>query len=247
MSELLYGRQIVLECLRAGRRQCRRLLAQDSLRPAADLDEIFALASERGLPMDRVDRRFLDQKTAQAHHQGLAIEVSGYPYVEWATLLAGLDALGEPPLLLLLDHIEDPQNLGSLLRTADAAGVHGVLVPADRAAHVTPAAVRASAGAAEHARVTLVTNLARAMRELKDHGLWFTGLEAEGEAPSEGDLTGPMGLVVGSEGHGLGRLIRETCDRIVALPLHGKVNSLNAGVAGAIALYEIRRQREAGA
>jgi 23S rRNA (guanosine2251-2'-O)-methyltransferase len=149
------------------------------------------------------------------------------------------------PFLLLLDHVQDPQNLGSLLRTAEAAGVHGVIIPGRRAAGVTPAAVRASAGAAEHVRVALVANLVQAMRQLKAEGVWIAGLEAAPDAQlyTKAALSGPLGLVIGSEGQGLARLVRETCDFLIRLPMLGRVESLNAGVAGAIALYEARRQR----
>jgi 23S rRNA (guanosine2251-2'-O)-methyltransferase len=144
-----------------------------------------------------------------------------------------------------VNHVQDPQNLGSLLRTAEAAGVHGVVIPDRRAAGVTPAAVRASAGAAEQIRVAQVTNLVRAMEQLKAEGVWMAGLEAAPDAQiyTEADLSGPLGLVVGSEGQGLARLVRERCDYLIRLPMLGQVESLNAAVAGAIALYEARRQR----
>ena len=187
----------------------------------------------------------LDKLGGEVNHQGLAAEVSGYPYVDLEALLEAVQQSGEPPFLLLLDHVQDPQNLGSLLRTAEAAGVHGVVIPERRAAGVTPAAVRASAGAAEHVRVAQVTNLVRAMEWLKAEGVWLAGLEALPGAQlyTQADLRGPLGLVVGSEGQGLARLVRETCDFLIRLPMHGQVESLNAGVAGAIALYEVRRQR----
>jgi 23S rRNA (guanosine2251-2'-O)-methyltransferase len=151
-----------------------------------------------------------------------------------------------PNLLLMLDHVQDPQNLGALLRSAECAGVDGVLIPKDRAAAVTSTVVRASAGASEHLRVVKVTNLVRTMKSLRDHGIWWAGLEGSPEAVlySEADLAGSVGLVVGSEGRGLSRLVRETCDYLIRLPLRGRIHSLNAAVAGGLALYECLRQRD---
>jgi 23S rRNA (guanosine2251-2'-O)-methyltransferase len=197
------------------------------------------------VPFQRGDRRELDGLGGEVNHQGLAAEVSAYPYVDLEDLLAAARQAAEAPFVLLLDHVQDPQNLGSLLRSAEAIGVHGVVIPGRRAAGVTPAAVRASAGAAEHVRLAQVTNLVRAMEWLKEQGLWLAGLEARPEAQlyTQADLRGALGLVVGSEGQGLARLVRERCDYLIRLPLRGQVESLNAGVAGAIALYEAWRQR----
>jgi 23S rRNA (guanosine2251-2'-O)-methyltransferase len=245
MREILYGRQPVRETLRARRRQIFKLLVASGVKPRGIVAEILSQAEQANVPVQTVDRRELDRLGGEASHQGLAAEVSGYPYVELPALLEAAQKADEPPLLLLLDHVQDPQNLGSLLRTAEAAGVHGVVIPGRRAAGVTPAAVRASAGAAEHVYVTQIPNLVQAMTQLKAAGVWLAGLEARPEAQlyAQADLTGPLGLVVGSEGQGLARLVRESCDYLVRLPMHGQVESLNAAVAGAIALYEARRQR----
>jgi 23S rRNA (guanosine2251-2'-O)-methyltransferase len=247
MREIIYGRQPVREALRAGRRQAFKLLLAGGLRPTGIVGEIVALARQAGVPVQEVDRRELDRLGDEPNHQGLAAEVSAYPYVDLSDLLQAARQAGEPPFLLLLDHLRDPQNLGSLLRSAEAAGVHGVILPGRRAAGVTPAAVRASAGAAEHVRVAQVTNLVQAMNVLQAENVWLAGLEAVPEADlyTQADLSGALGLVVGSEGQGLARLVRETCDFVIRLPLYGRVESLNAGVAGAIALYEVRRQRAA--
>jgi 23S rRNA (guanosine2251-2'-O)-methyltransferase len=245
MRELLYGRQPVRETLRARRRQVFKLKLALGVKPAPILDEIVSLARKAHVPVHEVDRRELDKLGGETHHQGVAAEVSGYPYVDLPDLLEAARAAGQPPFLLLLDHIQDPQNLGSLLRSAEAVGVHGVVVPGRRATEVTPAAVRASAGAAEHVRVALVPNLVQAMERLKAEGVWLAGLEAEPEAQlyTEAALEGPLGLVVGSEGQGLARLVRDKCDFLIRLPQCGRVESLNAAVAGAVALYEARRQR----
>jgi 23S rRNA (guanosine2251-2'-O)-methyltransferase len=246
MREILYGRQPVRETLRARRREIFRLLLADGLKPTGILSDILSLAQRRNIPIQTVERRALEKLGSEINHQGLAAEVSGYPYLDLAALLDTARQAGVPPFLLLLDHVQDPQNLGSLLRTAEAAGVHGVVIPGRRAASITPAAVRASAGAAEHVHVAQVANLVRAMERLKADGIWFAGLEAMPRAQrySQADLSGPLGLVIGSEGRGLARLVRETCDFLIRLPMEGQVESLNAAVAGGIALYEARRQRE---
>jgi 23S rRNA (guanosine2251-2'-O)-methyltransferase len=245
MREILYGRQPLRETLRAGRRTVFKLLQARGLQPTGIVGEILALAKRANVAVQVVDRQNLDKLGGGANHQGLAAEVSGYPYVALEELLEAASQAGEPPFLLLLDHVQDPQNLGSLLRTAEAVGVHGVVLPRRRAAGVTPAAVRASAGAAEHVRVAQVTNLVRSMGTLKANGVWLAGLEALPDSLlyTEADLRGALGLVVGSEGQGLARLVRETCDYLIRLPLHGEVTSLNAAVAGAVALYEVLRQR----
>jgi 23S rRNA (guanosine2251-2'-O)-methyltransferase len=245
MREILYGRQPVHEVLRAGRRQVFKILLAKGVRQAEVVTQILTLAEQAHVPVQATEQRDLDKFGGEVNHQGLAAEVAGYPYADLASLLAIARQAEDPPFLLLLDHVQDPQNLGSLLRSAEAVGVHGVVIPARRAASVTPAAVRASAGAAEHIRVAQVPNLVQAMESLKSDGIWLAGLEALPEARlyTQADLTGPVGLIVGSEGRGLARLIRETCDFLIRLPMRGQVGSLNAAIAGAIALYEVRRQR----
>lgn len=247
MPEMLYGRQPVMEVLRAGRRRVRRVILRRGAKPSPELDSIASLAAKADAQLEQADPIWFSRLGADMNHQGAVAEVEGYPYVSLDDMLETATSGKEPPFLLLLDHIQDPQNLGSLLRSAEAAGVQGVLIPADRAAHVTPAAVRASAGASEHVPVAIVTNLARTMRQLRDEqNVWLYGLEsAEGAMPyTAADYKTATGIVVGSEGEGLGRLIREACDQLIALPLHGRIESLNAGIAGAIALYEVRRQRQ---
>jgi len=180
-------------------------------------------------------------------HQGVAVEASRYPYVEVDAILSAARKQVEPPFLLVLDLISDPQNLGTLLRTCEAVGVHGVVIQDRRAAAITPAAVRASSGAVEHLRVARVTNVARTLTTLKDTDVWVVGLDNSGEALryDRADLRGGMALVVGSEGRGLRRLVRERCDFLVELPMVGQIGSLNAAVAGSIVLYEAWRQRRA--
>jgi len=249
MAEMLYGRQPVREVLRAGRRRVFALLLAANIKKGKVIGQILALAERRGVPVQRVERRDLDRLIGgEVNHQGLAASVSPYPYVDLDNILTAAWQLDRPPFLLLLDHVQDPQNLGSLLRSAEAVGIHGVVLPYRRAAGVTPATVRASAGAAEHVRVARVPNLVRAMQSLKKAGLWLVGLDmaADAQLYTQADLGGPLALVVGSEGRGLARLVRETCDFLIRLPLEGQVESLNAAVAGAVAMYEALRQRSIG-
>ncbi len=242
--ECLYGRQPIRELLKAGRRRIANLYVLSSIRPTPELDEVLALAEEKKIQVTKADGLRLEGMVGDVNHQGLVADVYPFRYVSYKKMLsdAGQD---KNALFLFLDGLEDPQNVGSLLRSAEAAGVTGVVIPEHRAVGITPAVVRASAGAAEHMIVSKVPNLVRCMKLLKDRGVWFAGLEAVEGATliSDTDLTGPLGIVVGSEGKGMRRLVRENCDYLVKLPMFGNVSSLNAGVAGAIAMFEVLRQR----
>jgi len=241
---LLYGRQPIRELLVAGRRTVNRILLSETNRPSEETDAIIQLAEAAGITLAVCRREELDTLLGDVNHQGVAAEAGPYPYFDLHGLMAVLQGETDP-LLLVLDHLEDPQNAGSLLRTAEAAGVAGVLLPSRRACPVTPAVVRASAGASEHLRIAQVPNIVQAMLRLREAGFWFVGLERgpEAKALTAIDLTGPLGIVVGSEGGGLKRLTRETCDFLAELPMRGHIDSLNAGVAGAIALYTVLQQR----
>jgi len=243
MRGILYGRNAVWEALRAGRRRFYKLVLAEGVRESGIVAEIADLARRRQIPLQRVERRQLDE--ISSNHQGVAAEVSPYPYVDWEEILAEIERGQEMPLLLLLDCLQDPQNLGALLRTAEIVGVQGVVLPKRRAVGVTPAVVNASAGAVEHLRVARVTNLVRAMEELKGRDIWIVGLENVPQAQPyyQADLNLPLALVVGSEGRGMRRLVREKCDLLIKLPMRGRISSLNAAVAGSIALYEAWRQR----
>ncbi len=244
MRQTLYGRNAVRECLRAGRRTVFRLIVAEGLRPNEALGELVKLAEGRRVPVQTVPRANLDQLARFGNPQGVALEVSGYPYSTLDAILALAAQRGEPPFILLLDLLQDPQNAGALLRAAEAAGVQGVVLQDRRSVEITPAVVNASAGAAEHLLIAQETNLARAMDELKERGLWLAGLEAAAPARvDQADLSGPLGLVVGSEGEGLRRLVRDKCDLLVRLPMRGQVESLNAATAGAIALYHAWARR----
>jgi 23S rRNA (guanosine2251-2'-O)-methyltransferase len=245
MRETLYGRQAVRECLRAGRRTPYRLVLMDRVLSMPIIEEIEELVEAQNIPVDRVSRHEMANLVGDENHQGVALEVSGYPYVSLYDMLDEVDDRGDTALFLLLDLVQDVRNLGSLMRTAEAVGVDGVVIQGRRAAGVTPGAVNASSGAVEHLLVAQVTNLSRAIEKLKGADIWIAGLEDVYGAKlyTEIDLTVPVGVVVGSEGKGLRRLVRERCDWLMALPMRGEINSLNASVAGSITLYEVLRQR----
>ena len=244
-GEWLYGRNPVEEALAAGRRTASEIVLPPAFPDEDDqIRRIRDEANARRLVVRTMDRNQLDKLTRFGHHQGVALKTTGYPYVGFEEIVRDAHD-DENALVLVLDHLEDPQNVGSILRTACAVGVTGVVIPEDRACGITPAAVRASAGGAEHIKVAHVVNVVRAMQDLKDAGLWFTGLDwGEDAKPyTKIDFKGRVGLVVGAEGRGISRLVRENCDFIAELPMPGGFESLNAGVATAVTLYEVLRQR----
>jgi len=236
MKEYIYSRNAVYETLRAQRRQFYQLLIAEGIKEKDRVKEIISLAQRQKIKIERVSRGRLDGIHRQ--HQGVALQVSGYPYHDLADILELAARRKESPFMLLLDTLQDPQNLGTLLRTAEAVGIHGVVIPLARTAQVTPAVVNASSGASEHLLIAQ-SNLSQAISALKEEGLWIVGLEgsAEADTPSQIRLNGPLGLVVGSEGEGMRRLVRESCDLLLQLPMRGQIESLNAAVAGSIALY----------
>lgn len=244
MPELIWGRNPILEALRAKRRVKRILLAEGQ-RDAPVINIIVQEAEQRHIPVEIVPRSHLDQMSRGAVHQGCIAQVEERHYATTDQLLAHAAEKNEPPLLLILDAIQDVNNLGSLLRTAEAAGVHGVIIPQHRAAEVNATVVKTSAGATEHLLIAQETNLTRTIEYLKQQNIWVVGLAGEAQTLyTKADLTGPMALVVGNEGKGISRLVREHCDLLIKLPMRGDINSLNAAVAGSIALYEVLRQRE---
>lgn len=245
MAEILYGRNAVHEALRAQRRDLRRLIISSGAQETGTLAEIIKLAEQVGVINERVDRRELDKQLRDANHQGVALECGPYPYVEVEDCVRTAEQRGEPVLLLLLDHLQDPQNIGTLIRTAESVGVHGVIMPGRRAAEITPAVVNASAGATEHLNIVIVTNLAQTIGELQKLGVWIVGADEDERSQvfDQVDMDMPLALVIGAEGTGLARLTRERCDFIVKLPMRGKIESLNAAVAGSILLYHAWRAR----
>ncbi|MFZ5828202.1 MAG: 23S rRNA (guanosine(2251)-2'-O)-methyltransferase RlmB [Bacillota bacterium] len=246
MSGQIEGRNPVLEALRAGR-EINKLLVAKGAREGS-IREVVGLARQAGVIIQEVDRERLDALAQGRNHQGVIAMVAAHRYYDLDEILERAAASGQDPFLLVLDSIEDPQNLGSLLRTADAAGVHGVVIPERRAVGLTETVAKVSAGAVEYVPVARVTNIARTLDELKEKGFWVVGTHQDArELYYQAKLTGPLVVVIGSEGKGMGRLVSEKCDFTVRLPMLGHVTSLNAAVAGAILIYEIRRQRDQAA
>jgi len=241
--ETIYGRNAAYEVIRAGRRRVHRLLLADGVAPRGRLKEAVEAAEGRGIPVVRVPRAVLDR--ASDSHHGAAVVTDPYPYVQVDEILERARLADDAPFILILDTLQDPQNFGALLRSAEAVGVHGVIIPRHQSVGVTEGVVRASAGACEHLWIA-AANLAQSIRRLKEAGVWVVGLELGREAqPVEtARLGGPLALVIGSEGAGMRRLVREECDAWIRLPMRGRVESLNAAVAGSVALYEAWKARD---
>lgn len=244
-SDLIIGRNAVREALRAGRTINKIMIAPGSRSGA--VKEIINLAKQQKVPVQNVDRRLLDKTARSTNHQGVVAVAAVKSYIELEDLLDNAVRLGLP-FLILLDEINDPHNLGAIIRTADAAGVHGIIIPRRRSVQLTSTVAKASAGAVEHVPVARVTNIVQTIKKIKDMGIWVVGADMEGqELFWNVPLDGPVALVIGGEGKGLSRLVKENCDIVVRLPMHGKINSLNASVAAALLTYEVLRQRGKGA
>ena len=241
MARIVYGVHPVREALKAGRVQALFVAEGDS---GAALREVLDAAQKANLtPVPRA-RQALDLLAHNGVHQGAVALTSEYPYSELNDILELAKRQGKPPLVMVLDSVQDPQNLGALVRSAHVMGAHGMVIPRDRAVAVNATVVKASAGATEHMKIALVTNLARALEELKAAGVWVAGAVAEGgEPPWKVDLKGPIALVLGAEGKGIRPLVLRGCDFLIQIPMVGRVASLNVGAAGAILLYEAMRQR----
>ncbi len=234
MKEFIYSRNAVHEVLLAGRRQVFSIEIADSAQEKGKLAEIVKLAGQQKIKLSRVPRGKLDK--VHQNHQGVVAEVDKYPYSDVVEILDNIK--DEPPFILLLDSLQDPQNFGTLIRTAEAVGVHGIVIPLARSVDVTPAVVNASSGASEHMLIAQA-NLSQTIDALKANNVWVVGLDQAGTEVEAGSrhLKGALGLVVGSEGEGLHELTRRKCDIVLKLPMKGKIESLNAAVAGSVALY----------
>jgi 23S rRNA (guanosine2251-2'-O)-methyltransferase len=230
-----------MELIKSGN-PINKILIKNEKGPSRNND-ILHSAKEKGIPYQFVESTVLDKHSSGEKHQGVLAFTAAREYVEPEDILEIARSKGEEPFILMLDEVEDPHNLGALLRTADAAGVHGIIIPKRRSVGLTPAVARTSAGAVEYVPVARVSNLVQTIKNLKIEGCWVTGAEAGGKDIYQADLTGPRVIVIGGEDKGLGRLIRENCDEIVSLPMMGRISSLNASVAGSIIMYEVRRQR----
>lgn len=235
------GRNAVLEAFRSGK-TIDKLFVQDGCQDGI-VNTIKREARKQDAVISYVKKERLDQMSETGHHQGVIAFAAAYAYAEVEDILAAAREKGEDPFIFLLDNIEDPHNLGAIIRTANLCGAHGVIIPKNRAAHLTAVVARASAGALNYTPVARVTNLARTIEELKEKGLWFVCADMDGTLMYDLKLTGPMGLVIGSEGEGVGRLVKEKCDMTAAIPMKGNIDSLNASVAAGVLGYEIVRQR----
>ena len=243
MSEWIGGRRPVAEALAAGR-QARRLLLASSAMPSPELKAILAAARRSGVAVERVDSDLLRRLAGFDGHQGVLLEVGERRLADLAEILARADAAGHEPFILILEHLQDPTNFGTLLRSAEAAGVDGVVYPERGAAPLSAAAVKASAGASEHLLIARVESLGAAIHELKQRGVWLVAADQQAPASAwQTALNGPMAVVVGSEGSGVSGAMRRRCDLLVSFPMAGKIASLNAATAGSLLLFEVVRQR----
>ena len=241
-EDMIEGRNAVTEALRSGRTVNKVYLADGDTDRA--LGRLAAMAKEAGAVVVRIDRRKLNEMSQTGAHQGIIASVAVHDYATIDDILAAAEAKGEAPLIVLCDELSDPHNLGAIVRTAECAGAHGVIIPKRRSVGLTAVVGKASAGALEYMPVARVANLAAAIRELKQRGVWVFGTAADGATPLTGaDLKGPAAIVIGNEGEGMSRLVSEACDFKVSIPMHGRISSLNASNAAAILLYEAVRQR----
>lgn len=242
-EEFVAGRNSVAEVLKSGRSINKILVAKGERHGA--IREIIGQARSQGLVIQEVEPAKLDQITEGVRHQGVVAMVAPVAYTEIEDILGRAQENGEQPFIVLLDELEDPHNVGAILRTSDATGVHGVLLPKRRSSPLTATVAKTSAGAVEYVPVARIGNISQTLKKLKKQGLWVVGADMDGDKNYyEADLTGPIVVVVGSEGQGMGRLTKEECDFVVRIPMKGKITSLNASVACSLLLYEVLRQRE---
>lgn len=235
------GRNPVIEVLKAGRTIDKLFIAKGVIEGSLKL--ILSMAKDKGVVISEVDRKKLDDMSVTHSHQGVIAIVAPYEYSNIDEMLQTASERGEEPFVIILDEVEDPHNLGSIIRSANVLGAHGIIIPKRRAALVTATVIKASAGAVEYTKIAKVTNINQTIKELKDKGLWVIGTDMDGEICYNSNLKGPIAIVIGSEGKGISRLVKENCDGIVSIPVTGQVNSLNASVAAGVVMYEIIRQR----
>ena len=238
---IIEGRNAVLEAFRAGK-TIDKLYVQEGIKDGP-VQSIIREAKKQDTIVNFVSRERLNQMSQEGRHQGVIAHAAAYEYAEVEDILKAAEEKGEPPFIFLLDGIEDPHNLGAIIRTANLAGAHGVIIPKRRASGLTAVVAKTSAGALNYTPVAEVTNLAATIEELKEKGLWFVCADMNGELMYRLNLKGPIGLVIGSEGDGVGRLVREKCDMVASIPMKGDIDSLNASVAAGVLAYEIVRQR----
>lgn len=240
-QDLIIGRNACLEALKGGREIDTLFVAKGDRN--GSIGVIIGTAREKGIVIKEVDRRKLDSMCGSANHQGVAARAAAHKYADIEDILALAKEKGEDPFVIICDEIEDPHNLGAIIRTADACGAHGVIIPKRRGVSLTYAVGKVSAGAVEYVPVARVSNLPSAIDDLKKKGFWIYGADMDGTPWDKQDYSGAVALVVGSEGKGISRLVKEKCDFIVSLPMKGKINSLNASVAAGILMYEVIKNR----
>ncbi len=245
MAEFVYGHWAVIETLRAGRRGVEQLLLAENVEERGMVAQIVKTAQERGVKIQRIPRRIMDDLAEGGNHQSTVLRVGAYPYADVEDVLSLAAKRNEKPFILVLDLLKDPQNVGVLLRVAESVGVHGVILQERRGVGVTPSVVNASSGAVEYMQVAQVTNLVNTMKDLKEQDIWIVGLEAGPDVrPIDSTkLDMALGLVLGSEGEGMRRLVRDTCDLLLTLPMRGHLASLNVATAGSVALYAVWQAR----
>jgi 23S rRNA (guanosine2251-2'-O)-methyltransferase len=245
LNNIIYGRNTVIEALKSKREIEKLLLLKNG---EGSIKKIEGMAKDRKIPIQYVDKTALDRVTdelkSDGSHQGVVAYTSAYKYKEVEDLLSIASNKKESPFLIILDGIEDPHNLGAILRTADGAGAHGVIIPKRRAVGLTDTVAKSSAGAIEYIPVAKVSNISQTIEQLKEAGLWIAACDMDGQTYYQADLTGPIALVIGSEGKGISRLVREKCDFILSIPMEGRISSLNASNAAAVLMYEIHKQRK---
>lgn len=243
-ENIIEGRNPVTEVLKSGRTIEKLFIAKGAVE--GSLKMIISKAKDMGIVISEVDRKKLDEMSTTHSHQGVIALVSNYVYSTIEEILKSAEEKGEEPFIIILDEIEDPHNLGSIIRSANVSGAHGIIIPKRRSALVTATVAKASAGAIEYTRIAKITNLNQTIKELKEKGLWVIGTDMDGEVCYKSNLRGPIAIVIGSEGKGISRLVKENCDGVVSIPMTGEINSLNASVAAGIIMYEINRQRGSG-
>jgi RNA methyltransferase, trmH family, group 3 len=241
---IIEGRNPIIEALK-NNRPIEKIMVNKASKEGS-IKKILAMAKENKVIIQEVDRHKLDEMSESHAHQGVIAITSDYRYYDLDEILEIPRQKGEDPFFIILDGITDPHNLGSIIRTADAVGAHAVIIPKRRSVQITPIVAKASAGAVEYLPVCKVTNIVNTIKTLKENGLWIAAVDMDGQTFYQQNLGGPLGLVVGSEGEGISRLVKQNCDFTVSMPMSGNVTSLNASVAGGILLYEVYRQRNAG-
>lgn len=241
-ENLIWGRNPVIEALNSEQRSIEKLYIAEGDRKGS-IKKVIGIANDKKIRIDAVSKRELDEMADGEAHQGVIAIVSPYKYKDIDDIFSDAENKGEHPFILILDGIEDSHNFGAIIRTAECAGVHGIIITRRRSASVTPFTVKASAGATEFMNIVKVSNLTSTIEKLKDRGIWVYGGDMDGDYYYEANLTGPIALVIGSEGKGISRLVKENCDGIIKIPMNGNINSLNASVASGVLIYDIVRQR----